>query len=103
MAEPTIYEQADRYLVGEVSYGDLHRWVYDRIERYFQLRLDGSPDADLASTLVLLFAEGDLDREMFGCVDEEEFRKGLAAYLYMEHLKAQKRPDVAVSVSSQSS
>lgn len=102
MAEPTIYEQADRYLVGDVSYWELHRWVYDRIEHYFQLKLDGSPDAELASTLVLLFAEGDLDIEMFGCVDEEEFRKSLAAYLYIEHLKAQKNLDAAVSVSSQS-
>lgn len=76
--------------------------MYDRIEYYFSVELDGTPDAELASQLVGRMAEYDLDVDIFGSVAEAEaaFRRSLAAYLRTE---AQTRPEVAVSVSSQSS
>ena len=88
MAEPTISEQANGYLVGEVSHGELRRWVFDRMELFFQPELDGTPDSALAALLIGFFSECDLDREILGAADEEEFRKSLAAHPYLRDLRA---------------
>ena len=80
MAEPTIYYQANLYLAGELSHDDLHNWVFDRLGYYLRPDLDGTPDSDLASLLVGLFCDCDLQIEILGGYDEEEFRQSLIAF-----------------------
>lgn len=88
MSDPTIHEQANRYIDGNLSYSELHRWVYDRIGYYFADELDGSADGELASQLVGLMAEYDLDAEIFGNAAKAEsvFRQAVTDYLYVRHL-----------------
>ena len=84
MLEPTIRDQAKLYLDGSLSYSELHRWVYDRIERFFHVDLDGTPESKLAFQLIGGMAEEyDMDLGIFGDrnVAEAEFRDALAAYL----------------------
>ena len=81
MAEPTIYAQANRYLAGELSHENLHNWVFDRLGYYLRPDLDGTPDSDLASLLVGLFCDCDLQIEILGGYDEEEFRQSLAEFI----------------------
>ena len=90
MLEPTIHDQAKLYLDGSLSYSELHRWVYDRIERFFHVDLDGTPESKLAFQLVGGMAEYDMDLGIFGDrnVAESEFRDALAAYLAGERERA---------------
>ena len=88
MSERTLHEQAHRYIDGHLSYAELHRWVYDRIGYYFADELDGSADGELASQLVGLMAEYDLDADIFGNAAKAEsvFRQAVAEYLYARQL-----------------
>lgn len=88
MSELTLHEQASRYIDGNLSYAELHRWVYDRIGYYFADELDGSADGELASQLVGRMAEYDLDVENFGRDGEAEavFRHAITEYLYARQL-----------------
>ena len=88
MPEPTLQEQARRYIDGNLSYSELHRWVYDRIDYYFADELDGNEDGELASQLVGLMAEYDLDAEIFGDAAKAEsvFRQAVTEYLYARQL-----------------
>ena len=81
MAKPTIYAQANRYLAGELSHENLHNWVFDRLGYYLRPDLDGTPDSDLASLLVGLFCDCDLQIEILGGYDEEEFRQSLSEFI----------------------
>ena len=88
MSELTIHKQARRYVDGNLSYAELHRWVYDRIDYYFADELDGSEDGELASQLVGLMAEYDLDADIFGDAAKAEsvFRQAVTEYLYARQL-----------------
>ena len=88
MSESTIHEQASRYIDGNLSYAELHRWVYDRIGPYFSEEFDGSADGELASQLVGLMAEYDLDADIFGNAAKAEsvFRQAVTEYLYARQL-----------------
>ncbi len=88
MSEPTLREQAHRYIDGNLSYSELHRWVYDRIDYYFADELDGYADGELASQLVGLMAEYDLDADIFGNAAKAEavFRQAVTEYLYARQL-----------------
>ena len=88
MSEPTIREQANKYIAGNLSYSELHRWVYDRIEYYFADELDGSEDGDLTAQLVGLMAEYDLDADIFGNAAKAEsvFRQAVTEYLCARQL-----------------
>ena len=88
MSEPTIHEQASRYIEGNLSYSELHRWVYDRIGYYFSNEPDGSEDGELASQLIGLMAEYDLDVDIFGNAAKAEsvFRQAVTEYLYARQL-----------------
>ncbi len=88
MSEPTLREQANRYIAGNLSYSELHRWVYDRIDYYFADELDGNATGELASQLVGLMAEYDLDADIFGNVAKAEavFRQAVTEYLYARQL-----------------
>ena len=81
MAKPTIYDQANQYLAGELSHEDIHNWVFDRLGYYLRPNLDGTPDSDLAGLLVGLFCDCDLQIEILGGYDEEEFRQSLTAFI----------------------
>ena len=88
MSEITLHKQARKYLDGNLSYSELHRWVYDRIDYYFADELDGSEDGELASQLVGRMAEYDLDADIFGDVAKAEsvFRQAVTDYLYARQL-----------------
>ena len=81
MAEPTIHYQANRYLAGELSHEDLHDWVFDRLGYYLRPALDEMPDSALANLLVGLFCDCDLQIEILGGYDEEEFRQSLTEFI----------------------
>ena len=86
MAEYTLREQSDRYLVGELSLEDLN----DCMSKIFinEMR-HGERDAEesnLAAEILRLFCEGNHVKEIHGLFDEEEFRMELAAYLYLKEL-----------------
>ena len=92
MAEPTIYYQANRYLAGELSHEGLHDWVFDRLGYYLRPDLDGTPDSDLANLLVGLFCDCDLQIEVLGGYDEEEFRQSLTEFI----AKVEHQPSLAL-------
>ena len=92
MAEPTIYAQANRYLARELSHENLHNWVFDRLGYYLRPALDATPDSDLASLLVGLFCDCDLQIEILGGYDEEEFRQSLTEFI----AKAEPQPSYAL-------
>ena len=81
MAELTIHYQANQYLAGELSHEYLHNWVFDRLGYYLRPDIDGTPDSDLAGLLVGLFCDCDLQIEILGGYDEEEFRQSLAEFI----------------------
>ena len=88
MSEPTIHEQASRYIEGNLSYSELHRWVYDRIGPYPAEEFEGGAASELAYQLVGLMAEYDLDADIFGdsAKAESVFRKAITEYLYARQL-----------------
>ena len=88
MSEPTLREQANKYIAGKLSYAELHRWVYDRIDYYFADELDGSAAGELAAQLVGLMAEYGLDADIFGDAAKAEsvFRQAVTEYLYARQL-----------------
>lgn len=88
MSEPTIHEQASRYIEGNLSYSELHRWVYDRIGPYFSEEFAGGAAGELASQLVGLMAEYDLDADIFGNAAKAEsvFRQAVTEYMYARQL-----------------
>lgn len=86
MVEPTIYDQAHYYLEDKLSFPELREWLYERIWDYFEdAPIDEPPNSDLYSWMFGLFCDYDLDVDIFGSVAkaEAEFRRSVAAYLYI--------------------
>ena len=88
MSEPTIHEQAVRYIDVNLSYSELHRWVYDRIGPHVAEEFEGGAAGELAAQLVGLMAEYDLDAEIFGnpAKAESVFRQAVTEYMYARQL-----------------
>ncbi len=90
MAEFTLREQADRYLVGNLTLKQLNDCMSKIIIDEMRNGERDDEDSRLAATLLRLFCEGNHVKELHGHFDEEEFRTELAAHLYMKHLTSAK-------------
>ena len=86
MSEVTLSEQADRYLVGNLTLKQLNDCMSEVIISEMRYGERDDEDSRLAATLLRLFCEGNHVKEIHGHFDEEEFRTELAAHLYMKQL-----------------
>ena len=90
MAKFTLREQADRYLIGELTLEQLNDCMSDSIVNDMRYGERDAEESRLASTLLGFFCDGNLVKEIHGHFDEEEFRTSLAAHLYMKQLTSAK-------------
>ena len=90
MAEFTLRENADRYLLGKITLKQLNHCMDEIIINEMRYGERDEEESRLASTLLSFFSHGDTVRELHGYFDEEEFRIELAAHLYMKQLNGAK-------------
>ena len=90
MTEFTLRENADRYLLGEITLGQLYVYVDEDIIEDFRYGERDPVESALADFVLGLYIDCDVDRKLYGYFEEDEFRKGLAAHFYMEQLNSAK-------------
>ena len=90
MAEFTLRENADRYLLGKITFERLYEYMDADIIEDFRYGVRDPEESALAGFLFGMFCDSDLDRKIYGEPDEEEFRRDLAAHFYMEQLNGVK-------------
>ena len=86
MAEFTLRENADRYLIGELTLEQLNDCMSNSIVNDMRYGERDAEESRLASALLGFFCVGNDVKEIHGHFDEEEFRIELAAHLYMQQL-----------------
>lgn len=90
MAELTLREQSDRYLLGKITLKQLNQCMDAIIINEMRYGERDEEESRLASALLGFFCDGDLVKEIHGHFDEEDFRTSLAAHLYMKQLNGAK-------------
>ena len=99
MPEFTLRENADRYLLEEITLKQLMEYVDEDIIEDFRYGERDLEESKLASALLCFFIEGNHVKEIHGHFDEEEFRMELAAYLYFKELTAAHRESAPAKAS----
>lgn len=90
MPELTLRENADRYLLEEITLKQLMEYVDEDIIEDFRYGERDIEESKLASALLCFFIEGTHVKEIHGHFDEETFRQEIAAHLYMKQLNGAK-------------
>ncbi len=99
MAEFTLREQADRYLVEELTLEQLNDCMSDSIVYEMRHGERDVKESGLAAEILRLFCDGNLVKEIHGHFDEEEFRTSLAAYLYLDDLATARKQSASAKAS----
>ena len=89
MAEFTLRENADRYLLGEITLDQLNKFVDEDIIEDFRYGVRDSDETAFASFLFGLHYDFDISQKAHGYFEEDEFRNAIAAHLYLKSLKTE--------------
>ena len=100
MAEFTLRENADRYLLGEITLDQLYDYVDADIIEDFRYGERDREETALAAFIFGAHIDYKASCEARGYEEEEEFRQELAAHFYMEQLtSAQTKTKVKTAAS----
>ena len=100
MAKLTLYEQANRYLLGEITLWQLSDYVDKDIIEDMRYGVRDCDETKLASFLFGTHYDFKVSEKANGYFEEDEFRKEVAAHLYMLGIKTAFQTAVPVSEAS---
>ena len=90
MAEFTLRENADRFLIGEITYKQLHDHTDAVIIREMRSGIRHPEESSLAGFILGLHYDYKAYEKATGYFEEDELRQELAAHLYMQQLNGAK-------------